>query len=155
MQNHSKLVGYFFLYSFLGWIIDTADRSWVAGHYSVGSVLPVPLCPIYGFGVVASLLLAPLLRKLPLLFEGLIYGVALAVMEFLTGEFFLRMFHRRLWNYPTGFMNLDGFTDVFPVLLWGTAALLVVYFIHPFINALLRKMRLSFLDKYFIGQHVS
>ena len=49
-------VAYFFIYSFLGWIIETIYALIIHGEFIKRGFLFGPLCPIYGFGAIILLL---------------------------------------------------------------------------------------------------
>ena len=49
-------ITYFFIYSFLGWIIETIYAILVNGYFVKRGFLYGPLCPIYGFGAVLLIL---------------------------------------------------------------------------------------------------
>lgn len=134
------LVAIFFLYSLIGWVIDTAVRSLDAKRFKSGNFLPLPLCPIYGVGVVSVLLLHDILPPLPILLEGLIYGILCATMELITGLVFLHVFHRRLWVYKGGILNIANFTDLLHVFIWSSLSLFMLYVLQPAIERLLQMM---------------
>ena len=49
-------IAYFFIYSFLGWIIETIYAFIIHGGFVKRGFLFGPICPIYGFGAVILLL---------------------------------------------------------------------------------------------------
>ena len=49
-------ISYFFIYSCLGWIIETIYAFIIHGQFIKRGFLFGPLCPIYGFGAVILLL---------------------------------------------------------------------------------------------------
>jgi uncharacterized membrane protein len=92
-----------------------------------------PFCPIYGFSVIAIYLLfhtpkdmtingSEILQKSPVL-RYLSYcicaGLFATLLELITGFFFHRFFHVRLWNYQGYFGNINGYIAFFPSLAWG------------------------------------
>lgn len=122
----------FLIYSFIGWIIDTAKRSIDAKHFKTGSALPVPLCPVYGIGAYIVIIIHGFLPPtMPLVAEGFLYGCILASLELATGLFFLKVFHRRLWIYKGGVGNVAHFTDLFHLLIWGCLGLFLIHILHP------------------------
>ncbi|MEO5927484.1 MAG: putative ABC transporter permease [Patescibacteria group bacterium] len=127
----------FLLYSFVGWMIDTSVRSIDAKKFKSGNFLPIPLCPVYGIGALFALSLHHYLAGMPIILEGFLFGLLLASLELITGLFFLKFFHRRLWHYDGGILNIARFTDIFHVLAWGSLSLLVIYVIQPAIERVL------------------
>ncbi len=55
IRKHEKLqniILYFFIYSFIGWCLETIYAFLVLGHFVNRGFLIGPICPIYGFGAV-------------------------------------------------------------------------------------------------------
>lgn len=123
----------FLVYSCLGWVMDTAYRSWSAKRWAPGGAFhPLPVTPVYGFGALLVLSADPFVRPSPVLLEFFAFGVGLALFEFFSGLFSEAVFRRRLWNYGHVRGWFRGYTDVWHVLIWGTLALLLTRVIHPF-----------------------
>ena len=133
-----SIIFYFLVYSFLGWIMDTTCRTLEAHAFTIGSFFPVPLCPVYGFGVLLVIFLHSLFPSIPLVLQGVIYGIVLAALEYATGILVLAYFHRRLWTYAGGFLNLDGFTNFSHALTWGVLAVLLVEYLQPALEHLFK-----------------
>jgi uncharacterized membrane protein len=125
---------YFFLYSLAGWIIDTSFRSALAGTFTEGSFFPVPLCPVYGFGAIFSILMEKIARPFSIIVQGFFYGIVLGALELVTGLALWYIFRERLWGYSDSFLNIMGYTDFVHIVAWGVLALLVVKYIHPFVQ---------------------
>ena len=54
---------YFLFYSFLGFLLEVGYALWAGGNLDRKCLLLLPLCPVYGLGACAVLLLpAPVLR---------------------------------------------------------------------------------------------
>lgn len=126
---------YFFLYSFIGWIIDTTYRSLWARKYLPGSFFPVPLCPIYGWGAVFVLALHQIVGSWPVMIQWALYAVVLATLEYATGVFILRVYHKRLWKYSGGALNIQKFTNLSHAAIWGALAMLTLW-VYPAVQLL-------------------
>jgi len=127
------MIGYFFLYSFLGWIIDTTYRSFVDSAFAPGPYLhPLPFTPMYGFGALLILLTYPSVKSLPLWQLFFFYAISLSFFEYMGAIFSLSILGVRLWDYSDGFLNIQGHTDLLHGLAWGALALLMIKCIHPF-----------------------
>lgn len=136
-----SFIAFFFLYSFIGWILDTSYRSFVAKRYAPRSFFPVPLCPIYGIGALFVLLTYPSLNTMPIPAIWLFYAVVLGLFEGLSGFLIKKVFDRRLWDYEKELGSIGGFTDLLHACIWGTLALVVIFILHPFILQLLPMLR--------------
>jgi len=133
----AALIVYFFLYSFIGWIADTAYRSFCERAYRPGSFFPVPLCPIYGFAALTVIFLHRMFGPVPLIFQAVFFGILLAGFEYASGTMILRIFRRRLWKYTGTFLNLGQFTDLSHAILWGVLSVVVIC-MQSFLESLLR-----------------
>ena len=77
-----EYITYFFVYSFLGWLIETIYALFVHGHFVKRGFLFGPLCPIYGFGAVILIMATKKLYKKPFL-KFLIATVAFTLFEYI------------------------------------------------------------------------
>lgn len=140
--SFSDLVLYFFLYSFIGWVMETILCSILEKHFVNRGFLNGPICPIYGCGVLLILLclmpvkerIATLWLALPLVF---VVGVVLAsVLEYVTSWLMEKLFHARWWDYSTHKFNLNGRICLDTSLAWGVLSILLVYLIQPALASL-------------------
>ena len=70
-----KLILYFIVYSFFGWVIESIFKTILAKKWVNSGFLYGPFCPIYGFGaVIMMLFLNPFKDNLILLFFISIYS---------------------------------------------------------------------------------
>lgn len=121
---------YFFIYAVLGWVAEVAFAA-VKEHRLVNrGFLNGPLCPIYGFGMVAMLLLlAPWPDSLPAVFLG---GMVITTaIEWLAGWILYKLFRARWWDYSSMPFNLGGFVCLPFSLLWGAASVVMLLAVHP------------------------
>lgn len=94
LNDMQKLVLYFVIYSFLGWILETIFALFVLGKFVKRGFLYGPVCPIYGFGAVLIILT---LKK----FKGkktkefFISMIVFSVFEYVVSWLFEMIFHLR------------------------------------------------------------
>lgn len=130
-----KIYLYFFIYAFLGWCTEVVYAALTVGKFINRGFLNGPLCPIYGFGVIAVVnLLIPVEDNLLLLFVGSIFITSM--IELLTGFILEKMFHHKWWDYSDRPFNIGGYICPLFSLMWGIACLIVVDKIHPMISEL-------------------
>ena len=60
---HKRLVLYFVIYSFLGWVLETIFALFVLGRFVKRGFLYGPVCPIYGFGAILIILVLKNLKE--------------------------------------------------------------------------------------------
>ena len=136
---------YFFIYAVLGWVAEVAFAA-VKEHRLVNrGFLNGPLCPIYGFGMVAMLLLlAPWPDSLPAVFLG---GMVITTaIEWLAGWILYKLFRARWWDYSSMPFNLGGFVCLPFSLLWGLASVVMFRLVHPPIARLVGMIPLQVLQ---------
>ena len=98
MTEPFRLILYFFLYSFLGWCAEVAFAAVTLRKLVNRGFLNGPLCPIYGFGMVALLVaLGPLARNPLAVFT--VGAVLSTLIELFGGWVLYRLFHTRWWDF--------------------------------------------------------
>lgn len=124
---------YFWIYSFLGWLVELAFAAATRSEERRRRcLLFLPLCPVYGLGMLAALALPPM-GWLGLTVFG---GLAAAAVEYAyhwAGERFLGV---RFWDYAHVPGNLQGRVCLPFTMAWGLLVWAAVRFIHPWTAAL-------------------
>lgn len=134
-----EIAMYFFAYSFLGWCCEVVFATLKTGKFVNRGFLNGPVCPIYGTGVVLLLLALSPLR--PYAWAVFLAAVLIcSALEFATGFVLEKVFHRKWWDYSDRHFNLCGYICPEMSLLWGIAALAVVYALQPMLASLLQKI---------------
>lgn len=131
-----EAVAYFLVYAFLGWCTEVIFAALKTSKFVNRGFLLGPVCPIYGFGVIAVLyLLAPMFNR-PL--SVFIMSVLItSAVEFLVGWLAEKLLHTRLWDYSDCFMNVGGYICLAFSLMWGVGCMAVIYIFHPVISRLI------------------
>lgn len=127
------IISWFFIYSFLGWIWESAYVSVKKRKLVNRGFINGPLCTIYGAGAMfVYLLLRPVQGNPVLLYVG---GVVLAtLLEYITGWLMEHIFHTRWWDYSSKKYNLHGYICLSSSLAWGGFTLLLFYVLQPFVS---------------------
>lgn len=130
---------FFFIYAFLGWIVEVVFAVLKSGKFVNRGFLNGPVCPIYGFGVVLILLiLEPLKNNILVLFVCSVLLTSL--LEFITGFVLEKVFHNKWWDYSTMPFNIKGYICLLFSIIWGLACVGIVLIIHPLIEMIVLKM---------------
>ena len=124
----------FFVFSAIGWAIESTYRSLGEKKIINSGFLYGPMCPIYGTGcLVFELILVPL--SLPIekrLIPVLLLGMLLAdIVEYGTSYIMEKLFNARWWDYSNNFMNLHGRICLRHTCYWAIFAFAYVYVIAP------------------------
>lgn len=124
----AALLWYFWIYSFLGWLVELAFAAVSRSEdRRRRCLLLLPLCPVYGLGMLAVLALPPM-GWLGLTVFG---GLAATAVEYIyhwAGERFLAV---RFWDYAGVPGNLRGRVCLSFSLAWGLLAWAAVRFVQP------------------------
>lgn len=134
MDDIWHIIIYFFIYSFAGWLWETAYCSYQERTFIYRGFLFGPYCPIYGFGVLLLLeVLSPLKSDPFLLFVNSI--IFMSTLEYATSYVLEKLFHQRWWDYSKEPYNLHGRIALKSSLFWGVMCLVVIYVAHPAVTS--------------------
>lgn len=135
-------IAYFFIYSFLGWIIETIYAFIIHGGFVKRGFLFGPICPIYGFGAVILLLATKKMYGKPFQ-KFLIATVLFTVFEYLVSLIFEEIFGLRWWDYSNDFLNIQGRVSLMYTIFWGLIGLILLEKLHPLIENLIQKIEVK------------
>ena len=113
-QEIYKLLLFFIIYSFLGWLLETVAKSIEQKKFINSGFLVGPLCPIYGFGA----------------FMGM---VILTAWEYLVGIILEKAFKTKYWDYSNYKINFQGRICLVHSTIWGILGVIFIRFIHPYV----------------------
>lgn len=124
---------YFWIYSFLGWLLELAFAALSRSeNRRRRCMLLLPLCPVYGLGMLAVLTLPPM-GWVGLIVLGGLAATAVEYVYHWAGERFLGV---RFWDYSQVPGNLHGRVCPSFALAWGLLAALAVRFLQPGVEIL-------------------
>ena len=135
-----RLMAYFILYSFMGFIIETTYGLLTKGVIeSRQSFLYGPFCSIYGVGAVVMIVFLQYFKKnkYTLFFGGFLIGSITEYLISLIGEL---IFNVIWWDYSNQPYNLQGRICLAASLFWGLLSIIFMNEIHPFIEKRLKKV---------------
>lgn len=124
----------FLLGSALGYFIEFAYLRAKKSPPIRGLLYPLPLKPMYGFGAIFAVSIAPLLQKLPLPVAWLALSVLLGLYEVAGGIASERILKRRLWSYQSSFLNMRGYSDAIHAAIWGALGLIFIYCVNSMVT---------------------
>ena len=131
-----NLVWLFFIYSLAGWIGEVCASVICRRKFVNRGFVNGPLCPIYGFAAVLFAIFLPDLTASP--FSLFLGGTLIAtVLEYFTGTFMEKVFHRKLWDYSNIRFNLGGYVCLRYSLIWGALSVVLMLFVNPFLCSVL------------------
>jgi uncharacterized membrane protein len=120
---------FFFIYCFIGWIIESTYVSVRSLHFVNRGFLRLPLLPLYGSGAIIMLWLSiPVQGNLFLVFLFGMLGAS--ALEYVTGYVMERLFKMKYWDYSNNPFNLNGYVCLTNSIAWGLLTLLLTEVIH-------------------------
>lgn len=125
----------FFVYAFMGWILETVFATIRNKKFINRGFLFGPICPMYGLG---AILIIYLYKLLPphntLLVFFVVATFATTLLEYITGYILKKSFNTTWWDYSQDPLNIDGIISLPYSLVWGAIAVLLIKLIHPNIH---------------------
>ncbi len=128
--SFAQLLWLFFIYGFAGWCVEVIFHAANKGIFINRGFLIGPICPIYGYGLVAVILiLSPIKDNVFLVYVGSV--VICSVFELIVGWAAEKFMHTRLWDYSDNAFNIGGYVCLKFSLLWGVGCICILYIFHP------------------------
>ncbi len=120
----------FIVWSFIGWAIEVCAHALKMGEYSNRGFLSMPICPIYGFGVLIITILLHPFMDIPILMF-ICSSFICTAFELFVGVTMKMIFHNVWWDYSDEHFNFKGYICLKTSILWGMGCLIVEYCAEP------------------------
>ena len=142
-MSYYQIACYFLLFSFLGWVAEVTFHGAALGLIVNRGFLNGPVCPVYGFGVLAVLAALDTAQKSGLEVRGtqgdwhsdvllFLFGFVLATLVELAAGWLLNVFfHMRWWDYSDKPFNFHGYICLEFSIIWGLGIAMVIRIIMP------------------------
>ena len=135
----SVLINVFFLYSFLGWVMECIVIRREKGIWENRGFTRSPFCIIYGFGAMLGYAaLRPFAGNVVVLY--FVGALAATGFEFLTARAMLRFFGEFWWDYSHKRFNYKGMLCLESTIGWGLLTSFVILYLHHFVFWVVRRM---------------
>lgn len=120
---------FFFIYCFIGWIIESTYVSVKCRHLVNRGFLRLPLLPLYGSGAIIMLWVSlPFQDNLILVFISGMIGAS--ALEYATGYVMECLFKMKYWDYSQNPFNLNGYICLGTSIAWGFLTIFLTEFVH-------------------------
>ena len=134
-----EILTYFFIYSFIGWILESVSKSILQKKVINSGFLYGPFCYIYGIGALIMLFaFKPIHNNYVLLFFVSI--VVMSTWEVIVGIFLEKVFKTKYWDYSENKFNFKGYICLKNSICWGVLTIAFINFVHPFVEKQLIKI---------------
>lgn len=146
LNEKQKLIIYFFIYAFLGWVLETVFCLVTQAKFMKRGFLYGPLCPMYGF---AAVLMIETLKRIKTNTIGkfFICMIAFTAFEYVVAVVLEALFGLRWWDYSNEILNFQGRISLPYSIAWGIIGVIFVENIHPFIKNKVEKCTLLISKK--------
>ncbi len=128
---HLKILFYFAIYTFLGWLMESIYRSIIEKKLINSGFLYGPFCPIYGFGSLIMIFLLSNLNNPIIIF--LASMIILTIWEYVVGVILEKVFKTKYWDYSHVRFNLNGRICLQNSIYWGIIGVILLKVVHPLI----------------------
>ena len=129
------MIWYFFCYSFLGFLLEVVYARVIrTKKVDRKCRLLLPICPVYGIGGTAIVLLPPFIQTMPVLLF-LFGAMAATFTEYVTAVFYERVWKVKFWDYSDLPGNVQGRVCLPFFAIWGALAIPLCYMVHPVVAA--------------------
>lgn len=131
MSGFEKLVIFFSIYSFIGWVCEITYCSLLSNKFVNRGFLAGPVCPVYGFGAIFVIwILKPAENNILVVFLSGI--VITSTVEYVTGWLLEVFFSTRWWDYRNKKFNINGRVCLMNSIMFGFLCVLLIKVINPF-----------------------
>lgn len=135
----------FIIYSFIGWSIEVVGKLIEKHKFINRGFLVGPICPIYGWGCIAIILLLSKYKSSPIVLF-LMAIIICSILEYFASYFMEKLFHVRWWDYTRRKYNINGRICAETMIPFGLLGCLVVYIVNPIFTGLLNKIPVNTLN---------
>ncbi len=133
MNIIAKYTLYFFIYSFVGWLLEILCK-WIAQKRFINrGFLIGPICPIYGYGGLGIVLLIGRYTS-DILAVFLKAILICSLLEYVTSYLMEKLFHVRWWDYSKKRFQINGRICLETMIPFGLLSCLIIYMVHPAIE---------------------
>lgn len=129
----SNIILFFFLYSFLGWLLELFFKLFVHKKLINSGVLHGPILPIYGFSVL-SILLVFYLSPLSVFINLFIAAILVTLLEYGAALFCEKIIGIKFWDYSNMKFDYKGRISLEFIGIWAILIALFIFIIEPAFN---------------------
>lgn len=131
-----EIIWIFFIYSFLGWMLECFYAALKNKTFVNRGVLGGPVCSIYGISAVLYMVLLPELSgHVVFLFIG--SGILFGACEWLSGKALEHIYHKKWYDYSNHRYHIDGYVSIFSVAAGGFLGVICTEWLTPLFLALI------------------
>ena len=135
---------YFIFYSFIGFVFETVYTLITKGIFKMKKCFLFNfLCPVYGIGALVIIFATRKFKNNKLL-TFIIGTICSTLTELVFGIFYTSVLNTRIWNYNDIPISFSGHISLIFSLMWGVLSIILVYYVHPFVE---NKLKITTMPK--------
>jgi len=131
MVNIFQLSMLFIIGGFIGWVIETINKSVKQKQFVNSGFLKGPYLPVYGLGAIIIYIVASL--KVSFFIKLILFLIGTVLLELGTGIFLEKGFHLKLWNYHECVLNYNGIISLRHSFFWLLLSVAFYFIIFPYL----------------------
>ncbi|MFR0823579.1 MAG: putative ABC transporter permease [Clostridia bacterium] len=144
MYDIEKYVLLFFIYAFLGWIMEVIGKLIQQKKFINRGFLIGPYCPIYGHGAILITILLSRYKANPFILFFMAILIC-SILEYATSYFMEKIFHARWWDYSQYKFNINGRICLRTMIPFGILGCFIIYISNPLFLEIIEKIPQSIL----------
>lgn len=123
----------FGVFAFMGWLLETAYRSFANRRFVNAGYLYGPFLPIYGAGGILIVLAGIVFESFSFPVQMMAFAILTTALELCVGIAVDAVFGHRLWSYEGYWMNFRGIICPRYSAIWAVLSWVFYYFIFPLV----------------------
>ena len=129
-----KLIFYFIVYSFLGWVLESVYKTILLKKPTNSGFLYGPFCPMYGIGALLMILAGSHFDNIIVIF--LLAFVLFSIWEYVVAVILEKLFKTKYWDYSNLKFNFQGRVCLKNSIYWGMLGVFLICVVHKAIENL-------------------
>lgn len=162
MPTIHQIVWYFFIFSFLGMIVENLFCLITAGKLeSMKGFIFGPFCPIYGIGAIILIICMQWMRNeisankvIEIIVVFILGGIIGSAFEYISSYYIQAMYGAKFWDYAGKFLNINGRTCFYFAISWGILSVLLMYIVKPMADRFIKYIEPVDLEKKKITDYI-
>ena len=128
MFSGFELIWLFFIYSFLGWILETVVAAMKQKKFVNRGLVNLPFCILYG---VAAVFITVFGRELQGIWLYIGSVIMITVFKWAAGHLIEKIYHERWWDYSKKRWNIEGYATLPDSACLGIFAVVMIKWGNP------------------------
>lgn len=130
--NFYSILYFLFIYSFVGWCIETTYSTVIRHKFINRGFLYGPFCPMYGICACLLVIFLNPIKGANILLLFISGIIITSSIEYFTGFALEKCFKKVWWDYSDKAFNLKGRISLLFSIVWGVFSVIFIKYIHPF-----------------------